>query len=92
MHGRDLRPLLADPQAAWPHPVLLENFYVQFGSQTDGGCTTGPTLNGIPWWLSLIDARHQYIRPLAPDIVEKFYEYGKDRQELRNLALDADTT
>ena len=56
MHGHDLRPLLTDPQAAWPHPVLLENFYVQFGSQTNGGCTTGGTLNGIAWWLSLIDA------------------------------------
>jgi len=88
MHGHDLRPLLRDPAASWEHAVLLENFYLRFGAETDVGRTTGPTLNGIPWWLSLADARYHYIRSLVPDVLEEFYDHGTDPLELRNLALD----
>src|SRR5262249_20869154 len=31
LHGRDLRPLLADPAADWPHPCLYEHTGHDFG-------------------------------------------------------------
>jgi arylsulfatase A-like enzyme len=88
MHGHDLQPLLRDPQAPWDHPVVLENFYLYFGPETDGGRTTGPTFPGIPWWISLADARYHYVRVLEPDVPEELYERAADPLEQRNLALE----
>ncbi|MBI2481687.1 MAG: sulfatase-like hydrolase/transferase [Planctomycetia bacterium] len=88
MHGRDVQHLLQNPDAGQDDPVMLENFYTTFGRDTDGGRTNSPTLNGIPWWLSLTDSRYQYIRSLVPDVIEEFYDLRADPLELRNLALE----
>ena len=37
MHGRDISPLLADPDADWDHPFLLENLKWYYGKDTDQG-------------------------------------------------------
>ena len=88
MHGHDLQPLLKDPEKQQDLGVMLENFYLRFGSETNGGQTNGPTLNGVPWWISLTDSRYQYIRSLVPDVVEEFYDHRADPLELKNLALE----
>ena len=90
MHGHDLQPLLKDPQAAWDHPLLLENFRWEFGSETDRGVTGDAALGGVPWWICIWKGRYKYVRTLVPNEIEELYDFQQDPDERRNLALDAD--
>src|SRR5439155_27103 len=46
LHGRDLTPLLKDPSAAWPHPVLYEHTGHDFGADVAmRGCKPDPPVN-----------------------------------------------
>lgn len=89
MHGHDLTPLLLDPKADWPHPVLTTLTGRRYGSDTDR-IPTGSDLylNGIPWWVSLRRGRYKYIRNLVKGEIEELYNLKTDPQELTNLALD----
>ncbi len=88
MHGHNLRPLLKDPQSSWDHPVLIENFYLHYGQASDVGKTTGGTLFGIPWWISLTQGHYKYVRLLLDNPVEELYDLKTDPEELTNLAED----
>jgi arylsulfatase A-like enzyme len=88
MHGHDLQPLLKNPQADWDHPVLLENFRWDFGSDTDRGVTGDQMHSGVPWWLAFWKGHHKYIRTLVPNEIEELYDLSSDPDELKNLALD----
>ncbi|MBM3891003.1 MAG: DUF4976 domain-containing protein, partial [Verrucomicrobia bacterium] len=88
MHGHDLRPLLKDPDAPWPHPVMLEHFNATFGADTDRGVTGDNMHAGVPWWLSLRQGRYKYIRTLVENEIEELYDLESDPEELTNLALD----
>lgn len=87
MDGHDLTPLLKDPRADWPHPVLIEYTKDQFGSDTER-IPAQPDAGGIPWYVMLRSGRHKYIRTLVADEVEELYDLEKDPEELRNLASD----
>jgi len=89
MSGHDLQPLLKNPQADWDHPVLLENFRWEFGSQTDRGITGDALLGGVPWWIGIWQGRYKYVRTLVPDEIEEVYDIQRDPDEMRNLALEA---
>ena len=86
MHGQDLSPLLADPDAEWDHPLLMENTRYNFGEYTDVGC--GEAEGGIPWWVSLRTGNYKYIRWLVHGEIEEFYDLENDPEELENLALE----
>ena len=43
---------------------------------------------GVPWWISLLDGRHKYIRTLVKGEVEELYDLDNDPQELVNLAMN----
>ena len=88
MHGHDLSSILKNPDAPWPHPVLLEHFRWSFGPQTDGARTWDAYFHGVPWWLSLRQDRFKYIRTLVDDEIEELYDLEDDPEELHNLALD----
>ncbi len=87
--GHDLSPLLKDPKAAWPHPVLIEFTSATYGSDTDR-IPTGPELyrSDIPWYLMLVRGRTKYIRTLVAGETEELYDLAKDPEELENLASD----
>ena len=62
----------------------------KYGSDTDRIPTDRETLYktaNVPWWVSLLDGRHKYIRTLIEGEVEELYDLEKDPDELVNLAL-----
>jgi len=91
MHGHDLSPLLKNPQAKWPHPVLTTLMERKYGRDCDR-LPDDPKhrrLAGIPWWISLRKGRYKYIRTLVDGEIEELYDLKNDPQELTNLALSA---
>jgi len=87
LHGHDLRPLLENPEADWPYPVLMEQLGWAFGPETDGALT-GKKALAVPWYVFLRRGRYKYIRTLVEDEIEELYDLEADPEELENLALD----
>jgi arylsulfatase A-like enzyme len=88
-HGRDIRPLLKNPDQAEWSPTLLTNTARSFGDDTDVIPTGGPELTAagnVPWWVLLRDGRYKYIRTLVEGEPEELYDLESDPEELRNLA------
>ena len=87
MHGHDLSPLLANPKADWPHPVLLPQTGDKYGSDTNVIPTGETAFQGpIPWYVMFREGRFKYVRPLIEDELEELYDLQKDPEELNNLA------
>jgi len=87
MHGNDLTPLLENPKAGWPHPMLLTATGQKYGSDTDvipEG--KGAFHSVIPWYVMLREGKYKYVRPLIPDL-EELYNMETDPEELDNLAV-----
>ncbi len=93
IHGRDIAPLMKDPEAAdWDSPLLMVHTGMRYGEDCDvvpEDMSTDRIFSrqGIPWWVSLRDDRFKYIRNLLPNEVEELYDMEKDPEELQNLAL-----
>jgi len=89
MDGRDIRPLLADPQTnQWDAPMLMTHTARSFGSATDQ-IPVGEQLMvtaGVPWYVLLRDGHFKYIRYLLAGEIEELYDLKNDPEELRNLA------
>jgi len=90
MDGRDLWPLLRDPEAELPRPMLLT-----FTGWTYGNDTSPLPVNGmdghsrrmsIPWYVMLRHKRFKYIRTLVSNETEELYDLNSDPGEFFNLA------
>ena len=89
MHGHDLSPLLADPDADWPHPVLLEQTRWFYGADTERIPPSNlARWGGVPWYVLLRKGDYKYIRTLEPGDNEELYDLRSDPQELHNLARE----
>ena len=88
MHGHSILPLLRDPKAAWPHPLLFELTGHDFGSDTTKVLASGGHAehNNVPWWVAIRQGTHKYIRNLAAGEIEELYDLAADPDELHNLA------
>jgi arylsulfatase A-like enzyme len=87
MHGHDLTPLLKNPDANWPHPMMMVATGQTFGSDTNNIPTGEKVLHGgVPWYVLLRDKNLKYVRPLTTDL-EELYDLSKDPEELDNLAV-----
>jgi arylsulfatase A-like enzyme len=87
MHGRDLTPLLKNPDARWDEPALMVATGQSFGSDTHNIPKGEKAFHGgVPWYVMLRDRRYKYVRPLVTDL-EELYDLEKDPEELDNLAI-----
>ncbi|MCC6861228.1 MAG: sulfatase-like hydrolase/transferase [Bryobacterales bacterium] len=87
MHGRDLAPLLRNPEAGWSYPAMLAATGQKFGSDTDVIPQGKDTFHAdVPWYVMLRDQRYKYVRPLIHDL-EELYDLQEDPEELDNLAV-----
>jgi arylsulfatase A-like enzyme len=88
MHGHDLTPLLENPRADWPHPMMLTATGRSYGSDTNEIPTGEAVLHGgIPWYVMLRQGNYKYVRPLVEGDIEELYDLKKDPEELDNLAI-----
>lgn len=91
IHGRDLTPLLADPDRTdWTTPLLMEHTNQSFGRDTRD-IRPPPGASGAaatPWWVLLRDGRYKYIRTLVAGEPEELYDLELDPEELHNLAAE----
>jgi arylsulfatase A-like enzyme len=89
MHGRDLTPLLKNPDARWAYPAFYEYMGDHFGSDVTRVVSSAPqdaTYHDVPWYVALRDERWKYIRYLTPGETEELYDLRADQDELHNLA------
>ena len=88
MHGRDLTPLLRDPSADWPHPVLFELTGRSYGSDVTRQVKANEGLAHaeVPWFVAVRLGKFKYIRYLRPGEIDELYDLEADAEELTNLA------
>lgn len=90
MHGRDIRPLLENPETTeWSSPMLLTHTARSYGSDTDEIPEDGPKLlatSNVPWYALLRDGQYKYIRTFVAGEMEEVYDLAADPEELVNLA------
>jgi len=94
MDGRDLTPLLKDPDAEWDHPAMMVSTTFNYGSDTDTIPLPGdPRLYWgpkVPWYVILAQGRYKYIRTLVEGETDELYDMLEDPDELHNLVGDPD--
>lgn len=91
-HGNDLTPLLENPAAEWPHPVLLANTWREYGSNTAEIPEDGGFRNGQPWYVMVRQGQFKYIQSLVEGEQDEFYDLSKEPDELTNLATNPEYT
>jgi arylsulfatase A-like enzyme len=93
MHGRDMSPLLTDPEYAnWRHPCFFELTGHEYGSDVSKELReNGPAEhNQVPWYVAVRHRDVKYIRYLKPGVPEELYGLKADPEELTNLATHPD--
>lgn len=88
-HGRDIRPLLENPETtAWDKPLLMTHTSRSYGAETDEIPTDErlTSSSGVPWYALLRDGTYKYVRTFVAGETEELYDLATDPSELLNLA------
>ena len=91
MHGRDLTPLLKNPDVKESEirPLFYEHMGHEYGSDVEKTLLQHPeeaVHNNVPFYIALNDGRWKYIRYLKAGETEELYDLKTDPEELNNLA------
>lgn len=91
-HGRDMRPLLANPETAPWGPTLMTNTGRSYGSETDVIPTDKKltAASNVPWYALLRDGHFKYVRTFVAGEIEELYDLEADPEEHINLAARPD--
>jgi arylsulfatase A-like enzyme len=92
LHGCDITPLLKDPSAAWPHPVLYEHTGHDFGDDVAKVLKSDPKgaiYQKVPWYTAVVHDGWKYVRYLQAGVPDELYDLTADPEELMNLAGEA---
>ena len=94
MHGRDITPLLNDPEGAeWDCPTLFEHMGQDYGSNVGKALADKktPAVHAhVPYYVAVRKGDFKYVRYLSGGEGEELYDVTADPEELTNLASDAD--
>ena len=88
-HGRDIRPLVANPESKeWNSSTLMTHTSRNYGAETDIIPTNEAltSSSGVPWYALLRDGKFKYVRNLVAGETEELYDLEADPEELKNLA------
>ncbi|MBE7540350.1 MAG: sulfatase-like hydrolase/transferase [Opitutaceae bacterium] len=87
-HGRDMRPLLENPETAPWGPTLMTNTARSYGSETDVIPTDKrlTAASNVPWYALLRDGQFKYVRTFVAGETEELYDLEADPEEHTNLA------
>jgi arylsulfatase A-like enzyme len=92
LHGRDLTPLLKNPDAPWGHPCLYEHTGEHSGDDVAKLLKDDPKkaiYQKVPWYTAVVHDGWKYVRYLQPGVPEELYDLTTDPDELKNLTTDA---
>jgi arylsulfatase A-like enzyme len=90
MHGRDITPLLENPEDAdWNHPMLYEHMGRTYGSDVLPAIREKKAVHaGVPYYVALRQGPYKYVRYLGAKEPDELYDLEADPEELTNRATD----
>jgi arylsulfatase A-like enzyme len=88
LHGRDLTPLLENPEATWPHACLYENMDELYGADARAAVRSKSPKgrNRVPRYTAAVQDGWKYVRYYDGTSEEDLYDLNADPKELKNLA------
>lgn len=89
LHGRDMAPLLSNPQHTLQEPLLLTHTARVYGDRFSQMIRAGEFVGQgpKPAWLMMRQGRFKYIRHMQRNTLEELYDLQRDPGELTNLAV-----
>ncbi len=91
MHGRDVTPLLMNPESAdWNHATLYEHCGSDYGAEVTRSLSGAKEAvhAGVPYYVALRHGRYKYVRYLGAKELDELYDIEADPEELTNLFGD----
>lgn len=93
MDGRDLMPILRDPQSSLGAPMLMINSLYEYGDAVREEIKAQRyeesfTRRSRYAWMMLREGPYKYIRYFKDNVIEELYDLSSDPEELNNLSVD----
>ncbi len=91
VHGRDLTPLLAKPDTAWPHACYYEHMGNEYGAKVSQTILTQgkqDNFQGVPLYSAVVQDHFKLVHYLDGQSGEELYDLTNDPEELKNLIAE----
>lgn len=91
LHGRDLTPLLKNPDEEWKSPCMYEHTGQHYGEDVAKVLkekAKEAIYQRVPWYTAVVAEDWKYIRYLQPGVPEELYHLAVDGEERENLAAN----